>query len=104
MIRSTQKGGTCNGCTSEDSSETHNRETSRYRSYTEQSFSGLDTDASVLALIRHAQRVGLNFYQCISDPYRVMFDATQFNALGGYTAAKGIKGDFLARIRRKSKK
>jgi hypothetical protein len=73
----------------------------KYRAYAEQSFYGPDTDASVIALILHAQGVGLTFYQDISDPYRVMFDATQSNALGGYTATKGIKGDFLARIKRK---
>ena len=45
--------------------------------------------------------MGLLFWQDVSDPWRIMFDATQFNQLGGYTPSKGITGDFLARLKRK---
>jgi hypothetical protein len=51
-------------------------------------------------LVEHGVRLGLRFWQDVSDSTRIMFDATQFNQLGGYTLSKGIKGDFLGRLKR----
>ena len=60
-----------------------------------------ECDPSVLLLVQHGHRMGLRFWQDVSDPQRIMFDATQFNVLGGYTSSKGIKGDFLTRMKLK---
>jgi hypothetical protein len=54
----------------------------------------------MLLLLEHGVRLGLRFWQDVSDSTRIMFDATQFNQLGGYTLSKGIKGDFLGRLKR----
>jgi hypothetical protein len=51
----------------------------------------------MLLLIEHGIRLGLRFWQDVSDSTRIMFDANQ---LGGYTVSKGIKGDFLGRLKR----
>ena len=58
-------------------------------------------DPSLLLLLSSGHSMGLRFWQDVSDPQRIMFDATQFNQLAGYTHSKGIKGDFLARLKRK---
>jgi hypothetical protein len=58
-------------------------------------------EPSMLLLLSHGHTMGLHFWQDVADPQRIMFDATQFNALAGYTLSKGIKGDFLARMKRK---
>ena len=57
-------------------------------------------EPSMLLLLEHGHCMGLHFWQDMSEPQRIMFDATQFNRLGGYTSSKGIKGDFLARMKR----
>jgi hypothetical protein len=59
-----------------------------------------ECEPSVLLLLAYGHRMGLHFWQDVSDPQRIMFDATEFNRLGGYTSSKGIKGDFLARMKR----
>lgn len=58
-------------------------------------------EPSMLLLLSHGHAMGLHFWQDVADPQRIMFDATQFNSLAGYTLSKGIKGDFLARMKRK---
>jgi hypothetical protein len=65
-------------------------------------FSGdFELEPSAVLLIQHAQHFGLHLYQDMTHRSRVMFDATCFNRLGGYSATKGIKGDFLVRLKRK---
>jgi hypothetical protein len=61
----------------------------------------LELEPSAMILIEQAKHIGLRLYQDFADPSRIMFDATCFNRLGGYTTTKGIKGDFLARLKRK---
>ena len=58
-------------------------------------------EPSMLLLLSHGHSMGLHFWQDVADPQRIMFDATQFNQLAGYTSSKGIKGDFLTRLKRK---
>jgi hypothetical protein len=60
-----------------------------------------DLDLSVRAVITYACQFGLTLYQDTKDSTRVMFDATEFNTFGGYTATKGIKGKFVTRLKRK---
>ena len=62
---------------------------------------GAELDASVRAVITYAGQFGLHLYQDVHDRDRIMFDATDFNAFGGYTATQGIKGKFIARLKRK---
>jgi hypothetical protein len=58
-------------------------------------------DPPMLLLLSYGHSMGLHFWQDVAAPQRIMFDATQFNQLAGYTPSKGIKGDFLARMKRK---
>lgn len=60
----------------------------------------IDSEPSLCLLVSHGHQLGLHFWQDVSDPQRIMFDATQFNRIGGYTLSKGIKGDFLTRMKR----
>ncbi len=58
-------------------------------------------EPSMLLLLSHGHSMGLHFWQDAAEPQRIMFDATQFNQLAGNTSSKGIKGDFLTRLKRK---
>ena len=61
----------------------------------------IDLDPSTFLLLQASEQLGLRWFQDTQDPHRIMFDATQFNRLGQYTSDKGIKGDFLARLKEK---
>jgi hypothetical protein len=61
----------------------------------------VDLDPAMFIIVHHASKIGLHMYQDASNLSRIMFDGTEFNKLGGYTTTKGIKGDFLARMKRK---
>lgn len=60
-----------------------------------------DLDASTISLVAYCASIGLRLWEDTNDAQRIMFDATQFNQLNGFTATKGIKGDFLKRLVRR---